>query len=62
MAASTWLVPGAPVIIENQDGATWLVPGDPIGIEEAAPAVGAIMNQFQKINLGADLYDGGLIT
>ena len=29
--------------------------------EESAPA-GAIMNQFQRTNLGADLYDGGLIT
>ena len=29
--------------------------------EESAPA-GAIINQFQKANLGADLFDGGLIT
>lgn len=27
-----------------------------------APPVGAIMNQFQKTNLGADLYNGVLIT
>ena len=27
-----------------------------------APPIGAIMNQFQKANLGADLYDGVLIA
>jgi len=30
------------------------------GAEESAPAVGAIMNQFQRHNLGADLYNGAL--
>jgi len=25
-------------------------------------AVGAIMNQFQKANMGADLYNGGIIA
>lgn len=62
MAASTWLIPSSSVLIENQDGAAWLVPGGLIGIEEAAPAVGAIMNQFQKTNIGADLYNGALMT
>lgn len=28
----------------------------------AAPPAGAVMNQFQRANLGADLYDGVLIT
>jgi len=27
----------------------------------AAPPAGAIMNQFQKVNMGSDLYDGALV-
>lgn len=25
--ADTWIIPGGPVLQENEDGATWLVPG-----------------------------------
>ena len=40
----------------------WLA--QPMGAElmYAAPPIGAIMNQFQKAKLGADLYDGGLVV
>lgn len=33
---------------------------NPALLYSAAPPVGAIMNQFQKANIGADLYDGCL--
>lgn len=41
MAASTWLMPGGPVVVENQDGAAWLVPSAAVVKEEAgAPPAG----------------------
>lgn len=38
--SDTWLVPGGPVVQENQDGACWLVPGSAVINEEAAPPAG----------------------
>ena len=40
----------------------WLAQPMDAELMYAAPPVGAIMNQFQRANLGADLYDGVLIT
>lgn len=60
--SDTWLIPGGPALQENEDGAVWLVPGTVVVQEaEAAPPVGAIMNQFQGANLGADLFNGTLL-
>lgn len=39
LMSDTWLVPGGPVVQENQDGASWLIPSEPIINEEAAPPV-----------------------
>ena len=41
---------------------SWLAQPMEAELMYAAPPVGAIINQFQKANLGADLYDGVLIT
>lgn len=60
--SDTWLVPGGPVVQENEDGATWLIPSGPAIVEASAPPIGAIMNQLQKCNIGADLYNGALIV
>ena len=35
---------------------------NPALLYSAAPPVGAIMNQFQRANLGADLYNGAIIA
>ena len=40
----------------------WLAQPMEAELMYVAPPVGAIMNQFQRTNLGADLYDGVLIT
>ena len=37
--AATWLVPGGPVVQENEDGADWLIPGSAV-VNEAAAAAG----------------------
>jgi len=59
--SDTWIIPGGSVIQENADGADWLIPGSSI-INEPVTVVGAIMNQFQKTNIGADLYNGAIIA
>jgi hypothetical protein len=38
------------------------IPEEMYGYVAGAPPVGAIMNQFQKYNIGADLYNGGIIA
>lgn len=38
------------------------IPEELYGYVAGAPPVGAIMNQFQKANIGADLYNGAIIA
>ena len=59
--AETILIPGGGVVVETGTD-TILIPG--VGTvtetQAAAPPAGAVMNQLQSSNVGADLYNGTL--
>ena len=58
-----FLIPGGGTLSEDTTSAEYLLPGGgTISVEVAVPPTGAIMNQLQGPNLGADLFNGTLIT
>lgn len=60
--AKTYIDPISGIFVDDKDGKTLI---DPIGgiavMGEAPAAAGAIMNQLQGPNMGADLYNGTLL-
>ena len=57
MADTAYLIPGGGIVVDTEQDEAELIPGLGIYVEQA----GAIMNQLQSANLGADLYNGTLL-
>jgi hypothetical protein len=61
MANTEYLLPDGSFYNDTEQGKEILLPDGSFINEQAAAAAGAIMNQIQQSNLGADLFNGTLL-